>query len=432
MIPLNPGDTVRSRAHTYTILKEVNKGGFADSYKAKDETGKSIFFKQSKSPGKLVPWFEDYFGYEDELNRRLRSHSVLRNATIYANEVFLAKPCGPDGTPRSRHESIYQAFPFVEGNINLGDMIDRGFSSFDWERRVYACAVFAFALRNLHDANVVHCDLKPENVQIREDPTIGMRYRPLLIDMDWSILSDRQAPWHDQQGYVGTAGYMSPEHMRGEAPEKASDVFTAAIILCQLLADRHPFASSLDGDGLNDAVLSGRHDFRDGISFRGAASPRLGDLLLKALSSEKRERPSMIDIHGELMEMCKALGHPSPMPASPPAPSPVSLVPPTARRLVLEGDAGAFSTGATFRMDQRTLQRVSLQARFADKDNQFTVRLTDGVWSVAAGQDTANATTLNGTVLEGDPAPLRTGDVIALRGRASGKTAMEIRVTLQP
>ena len=40
---------------------------------------------------------------------------------------------------------LFQVFPFVEGNINLEDMISKKASAFDWEKRVYASTVFAFA-----------------------------------------------------------------------------------------------------------------------------------------------------------------------------------------------------------------------------------------------------------------------------------------------
>lgn len=457
------GDMVSSKSHTYTIVKELNQGGFAFAYKATDESGKTVFFKQYKSPSKLVPWFKDYFGYEDELNRRLREDAVLNTASIYANEVFLGKPCNSSGQLVTKHENIFQVFPFVEGNINLEEMIKKGFAEFDWEKRVYACTVFAFAMRKLHEAKVVHCDLKPENVQVKYDPGIVMKYRPLLIDMDWSILADKRAPWHGDQGYVGTVGYMSPEHLKGEAPQTASDVFTTAIIICEILADAHPFASHLEAEDLKDYVLSGTNDFSaSGIPFKGEVPAKLQDLLKKALSPRTADRPSMEAIHLEFMALCKTLGKPAssavppspvptasapaptaaPAPAAAPAaaaaptppPKPVAPPPPppktTRSVLTLTGDAGSFKTGASFCMDQKTLRRASTQANFADGNNQFSVNVTGGNWTIIGNVAAKNPTTLNGAEVGESPMPLKGGDVIALKGRASGKTAMEIKVQI--
>ena len=426
------GDVVASAAHTYKILKELNQGGFAFAYKASDENGKTVFFKQYKSPSKLVPWFKDYFQYEDELNRRLREHPVLKTASVYANEVFLGRPCDASGEPVTKHENIFQVFPFVAGNINLGDMIGKGLDEFDWEKRVYASTVFAFAMRNLHAADIVHCDLKPENVQVREDDTITMKYRPLLIDMDWSILSDRRAPWHGSQGYVGTVGYMSPEHLRGETPLEASDVFTVAIIICELLAGAHPFASHLGEDDLSEYVLSGKNDFASGgIPFKGSVPPRIKDLLIKALSPNAADRPTMEVLHTEFLDFCKAIGKGKVDTGTEsrglvPCPEPKD----GCTSLVLTGDAGTFKTRASFCLDQRTLRHVSSQANFADAANQFKVDVSGGEWTITGNTSAPNATVLNGTEVGADPKSLKSGDVIALKGRSSGKTAMSITVKL--
>ena len=75
-----------------------------------------------------------------------------------------------------------------------------------------------------------------------KDPSIGAGYQLKLIDMDFSLLADRRAPWHGYQGYVGTDNYRSPEHLtRGAVPVLASDVFTCGLILYELLAGVHPY-----------------------------------------------------------------------------------------------------------------------------------------------------------------------------------------------
>lgn len=81
-------------------------------------------------------------------------------------------------------------------------------------------------------------------------------------------------------------------------------------------------------------------------------------------------------------------------------------------------------------MDQKTLARASSQARFADGNNQFTVQVSGGCWSIVGNSKVANPTTLNGTEIGDAPTPLKDGDVIALKGRSSGKTAMELKVQI--
>lgn len=428
---VRPRDVVRSDKHKYTILKEINKGGFADAFKAVDENGKAVFFKQYKSPSMLVPWFKDYFDYENELNRRLRSDPVLSTASVYALETFLGIPCKPDGTKWTRNKCLFQVFPFIEGNKNLADVIEKSPEKFDWEKRVYACTVFAFAMRKLHDANVVHCDLKPENVQIKMDPTIAIKYRPLLIDMDWSILSDRRAPWHGKQGYVGTVGYNSPEHLRGEAPLEASDVFTAAVILCQVLACVHPFGSRLGQEDFDKYVLSGKCDFASykDIPFKGEIPEKLAQLIFSALDVNPKNRPTMAQLHDEFMALCKTMGKPKYVPAPEPAAEPAAKAASRESRLTLKGDVGSFSTSTSFIIDQVLLRRVSSQAKFADGSNQFTLEKSGGRWLIKPNAAATNLTVVNGRDVSSS-ACLNTGDIINLKGRTSGKLAMGLEVRI--
>lgn len=452
------GDIVKSGKHTYKIIREINKGGFADAYKAKAEDGTMIFLKQYKSPSKLVPWYSKYCGYVTELNNRLKADVFLSTSTIFANEIFQAKVYKPDGINTwTRNECFFQAFPFVTGNTNLKDMIDKG-AAFDWERRVYACTVFAFALRKLHDADIVHCDLKPENVQVKLDSSIAMKYRPLLIDMDWSILSDKMAPWHGKQGYVGTAGYTSPEHLRDQAPVEASDVFTASIIFCQVLAGKYPFASHLESDDLAKYILSGKNDFNSkatSIPFYGKTPDRLKDLIVCALDENPKNRPTMKEIHLEFMTMCKSLGSTKTIsaklsavkplkrlapkacsaakePAIPPdlklVPKPIDVSP---NSLTLVGNRGTFSTKIDFDINKKILDKVTFDSKYANPNWQFKIlnSPTSG-WFIAPNNLADNLTCLNGQPIKIKSTKLKNGDIICLKGRISGKTAMNLKVKI--
>lgn len=460
------GDIVKSTSHVYRIVKEINKGGFADSYKAVNENKEVVFLKQYKSPSKLVPWFKAYFSYEAELNKRLKNDPILQNATIYANEVFLAPVYKPDGMSKwTRNESLFQVFPFVSGNTDLSDMIQKGFSKFDWEKRFFACTVFAFALRKLHDADVVHCDLKPENIQVRVDNTIAIKYHPLLIDMDWSILSDKKAPWDGKQGYVGTPGYNSPEHLKNKAPLEASDVFTAAIIICEVLADKHPFGSKLDDEKFNEYILSGKNDFKNPseIPFKGEVTDRFRELIFNSLNVDPKKRPTMTDIHTEMMNICKSMNKPkvpigsvvgkitgifrskptekeeipepkiiTPKPSHKDASMIESGVGKANTSITISGDCGKITTSVGFVLDQNTLRRVSSNAKFADSVEQFALTTEDNKWFISANEAATNDTCLNGKVLTSEKVELDEDEVneIDIKGKASGKIVKLAKITI--
>ena len=97
--------------------------------------------------------------------------------------------------------------------------------------------------------------------------------------------------------------------------------------------------------------------------------------------------------------------------------------------LVLNGDAGAFTTRTSFRFDQNTLKRISSEANYADVECQFDVLRQDGHWYIQANEKAANATTVCGDVIGAGLRRLYDGDVIALLGRKSGNTAMRLTVS---
>ena len=92
------------------------------------------------------------------------------------------------------------------------------------------------ALVAAHDEGIVHRDLKPSNILLGGDG------RPRV--MDFGIAARTTAPGSKKAAgagweaglVVGTPGYMSPEAARGETPQAAMDVFSAGVMLAELLA----------------------------------------------------------------------------------------------------------------------------------------------------------------------------------------------------
>ena len=427
-MPIVPsaGDSVRSALHRYAIHELLNKGALANAFRATDEEGRKVFLKAYTSPTTFKPWYDAYLRYAIELNRRLGADTVLAQQSVRATDVFSAT-FTHDGVP-TRNPCIFQAYPFISGNRNLGDLISDGYRgrALTGDERLMVAAIFTAALARLHGARVIHCDLKPANVQmVRIGAGDALLFRPLLVDMDYSVLADKQAPWHGDAtaGYVGTPGYFSPEHLRGDVPTAASDAFTAAIILWQLLAGRHPFLSALGDDAepgaYRERVLAGRTDFVDGPPpfLDNVRAPELARLMAQALSPDPAARPTVPELHAAVVAARRASAE---GPKTSPASKTVKTLPSArgapAARLVLPGKGGSFSTGGRFALTQTTLRRiVGDDARYAGRTAQFIVeRDGAGGWRVLPPPDAPkNPTYRNGAPLEG-PAPLVPGDTLSI------------------
>jgi hypothetical protein len=95
------------------------------------------------------------------------------------------------------------------------------------------------ALGAAHAAGIVHRDLKPENVMRTPDG------RVVVLDFGIAV-RDVQSPDRTttEIAAAGTAGYMSPEQIRGQPLDGRSDLFALGIVLYELVIGQHPFGAS--------------------------------------------------------------------------------------------------------------------------------------------------------------------------------------------
>jgi len=119
-----------------------------------------------------------------------------------------------------------------------------------------ACEIvvqIAEALHYIHKQNVVHCDIKTENILITEEDYEGKRTRmvPKLLDFGLarSLVASRAST-----SLSGTPHYVAPERIRGEPASPASDVYGVGILLYELICGAVPW------DGPVQKILAGHLD----------------------------------------------------------------------------------------------------------------------------------------------------------------------------
>ena len=88
----------------------------------------------------------------------------------------------------------------------------------------------------VHAAGIVHRDIKPDNVLLDREG------RPLITDFGIALLGDQLRLTTAETAY-GTAAYMAPEQARGEEIGPAADLYSAGVVLFEMLTGRLPFAA---------------------------------------------------------------------------------------------------------------------------------------------------------------------------------------------
>lgn len=99
-----------------------------------------------------------------------------------------------------------------------------------------ACAVMRQMLTGLtvaHEKGLVHRDIKPDNVLINSDHRVKLA--------DFGLVRAVADATHTTDQIVGTVAYLSPEQVDGNPITPASDVYSAGIVLFELLTGRTPF-----------------------------------------------------------------------------------------------------------------------------------------------------------------------------------------------
>jgi hypothetical protein len=482
---LKAGDEING----YTITSVFGPGAMAISYEARSPSGQRVFFKQYKSPAVTVDWYGGFVRYQRELNRRI-AESPARNYCVRAIHAFEAIWGG---------RSYFQAIEFVENGADLGGIFEDEAAAnggrapqppFDaklWERHVIWAKVLMSGIHTLHNAKIAHADLKPDNAFLIEDPSIAAGYQLKLIDVDFSVLTDEQAPWHGHMGYIGSDNYRSPEHFTaGAVPGAASDVFTCGLILYQLLAGQHPYWSEDQGEYAKKVLsYSATPPVLGGTMPAPASNEAVSAILYACLNPRPEARPTAAQVRDVLTgrgasapavapatptpaaapaapaEPAAAAPAPAPAPAveaapvaPPPAPAPVvEAAPPpapppppvetapvavpaaaggggplTSDRIQLVGESGhVLSVGVRTPLGKHIVRQFGEDANVWDAEQLVVERGADGVWQVAPGAATTNETLLNGAKIT-TPQPLHAGDVIAVGREAKGIAKLPLTV----
>jgi serine/threonine protein kinase len=416
----------------YEIVQLLNSGGMALAYAAR--IGREKFFlKQYKSPTTTVSWYKDYVKYQQELKRRVES-TVAKNFSYRFVEFFEADFGG---------RTYFQVFEFVEGGHDLEAVLQAGRSNpkaIAWEQRLTLAKVLMAGINALHEAAIVHCDLKPPNIQLFKDPTITAGYRLKIIDMDFSVLPDRRAPWHGSEGYVGSPGYFSPEHLSGVPPQMESDVFTCGLILYELLTGHHPYQFD-DVDAYRRAAE--RHQATKPLLLGDVSASvdkdQVADAIHRCLSPLPVNRPSAKEVNlalnGILSESAshpsRPTGRPSSMPSEPEAPPEVTREPTarTATRLELSTAGGILKFGVRTEVGKHLCTPLGEDAKFFATTQFVLDRDSNGFWCVLPNPAATNQTLLNGKAVV-TAMKLRDGDVVAVGSQAKGIIKLPMTVHL--
>jgi serine/threonine protein kinase, bacterial len=177
---------------------------------------------------------------------------------------------------------LYIAMQWVDG-LDLRTLLDRE-PRLDPGRAVRIGVQLAGALDALGSAGLVHRDVKPSNVLVRN---IDGQDHAYLTDFGVAKLPGADDNLTRTGLQVGTSGYMAPELVRGEQPNSRSDLYALGCIMFEALTGQRPFA------GDNDSAVRWAHANSPrpvASSVCPALGPRYDAFFAQALALEPGDR----------------------------------------------------------------------------------------------------------------------------------------------
>jgi serine/threonine protein kinase len=205
----------KNLSNRYRILREIGSGGMAWVYLAEDTTDQSLIAVKV-----LYPQFGEDLSYIQRFNREAKLASALTDPHIVRVLDY--------GADRDVH---YLVMEYIEGQ-NLRDTLEEK-GTFPWKHALEVIDQLATALEHAHLLGIVHRDIKPQNMMLTESG--------LLKVLDFGIARIPTLPSLTQSGFIGSPYYVSPEQAMGEEVDTRADIYSAGIVLYELLSGKIPF-----------------------------------------------------------------------------------------------------------------------------------------------------------------------------------------------
>jgi hypothetical protein len=251
------------RIGRYLITGRIGRGGMGMVYRGLDQAlEREVAIKTLVAEGSFDPESRRRFEVEAKAAARLSHPNIV---TVHE--------LGED------RGILFIAMEMLPG-VDLDSLLRSG-ETLPLAEKLDVVAQVCRGLAFAHERGIVHRDVKPSNVRLLDDGTVKI--------MDFGIAKLGASHHITKTGMmVGTVHYMSPEQVRGKPLDGRSDVFSAGVILYELLAGERPFK----GDDVTQILYKIVNEEPEPPELRalGELAPRLQQVLSRALAKDPAAR----------------------------------------------------------------------------------------------------------------------------------------------
>jgi len=254
----------------YEILSPIGAGGMGEVYRARDtRLGRDVALK-------ILP---ESFAGEPERLRRFEQEARAVAALNHPNIMAIHDIGQQDGSP-------FLVSELLEGE-SLRGALDNG--ALPQRKTIEFGVQIAHGLAAAHEKGIVHRDLKPENIFVTKDGRIKILDFGLakLAQQAGSEDATLTSP-HTAVGMVmGTASYMAPEQVRGEAADPRTDIFAFGAVLYEMLSGVRAFRRDTAAETMTAVLKDDPAELSDPAR---VVSPALERIVRRCLEKNPEQR----------------------------------------------------------------------------------------------------------------------------------------------
>ena len=199
----------------YEILERIGTGGMAVVYKAKcHRLNRLVAVKILKSD----------LAQDEDFRRRFNAEAAAVAQLSHPNIVSVYDVSRGGDTE-------YIVMELIDGITLKQYMEKRG--QLNWRESLHFITQIMRGLSHAHSRGIVHRDIKPQNVMVLRDGSVKVA--------DFGIACLENSAQTLTQEALGSVHYISPEQARGDRTDARSDIYSAGVVLYEMLTGRLPF-----------------------------------------------------------------------------------------------------------------------------------------------------------------------------------------------
>jgi eukaryotic-like serine/threonine-protein kinase len=285
-----------TRLGRYEIRAQIGAGGMGEVYRARDE-------KLNRDVAiKILP---ESFSQDQQRVLRFEQEAQAAGTLNHPNILSIYDVGSHDG-------QVYVVSELLEGET-LHELLDQ--RELSTRKAIEYATQIAQGLSAAHDKGIIHRDLKPDNLFITKEDRVKILdfglaklVQPTSEEVAQTDIATRKV--HTDPGTVmGTAGYMSPEQVRGRSVDHRSDIFSFGAVLYEMLSGKRAFQGESAIETLN-AIL--KDDPPELTNTKANIAPALERVVWHCLEkSPERRFQSASDIAFALESLSGAGSQPS-------------------------------------------------------------------------------------------------------------------------